>query len=67
MKQTARNNAFLAAVKKRMTRREFQTVSDIFNAHGLDEAQSYIAHILDAEIQERNLRSLEEKDRKSEE
>ena len=67
MKQTARNNAFLAEVKKRMTRREFQTVSDILNANGQEEARRYIAHILDAEIRERMLRSLEERDRGSEE
>jgi len=53
MKQTARNNAFLAAAKKRLTRRVFQTVSDILNVQGQEDAQRYIAQILDAELQER--------------
>lgn len=66
MKQTARNNAFLAAAKKRLTRRVFQTVSDVFNAYGQDEAQRYIAHILDAELQERMPVSSEERDGESE-
>lgn len=67
MKQTARNNAFLAAAKKRLTRRVFQTVSDILNVQGQEDAQRYIAQILDTELQERMLALSEERDGESEE
>ena len=67
MKQTARNNEFLAAAKKRLTRRVFQTVSDILNVQGQEDARRYIAQILDAELQERMPVSSEEMDGESEE
>ena len=62
-----RNNAFLAAAKKRLTRRVFQTVSDILNVQGQEDAQRYIAQILDTELQERMLALSEERDGESEE
>jgi hypothetical protein len=49
MKQTARNNAFLAQVKKTMNRKIFKTVSEIVNAQGQEEAQKYIAQFFGAE------------------
>jgi hypothetical protein len=66
MKQTARNNAFLADVKKLMNRKIFRKVSEILNAYGQDEAQEYLAQFFGAENRA-VLEPLEEEESESDE